>query len=146
MKMIWCGLKIKEHYHVLVNQFHGNFRSKTLGCRKFKSVFRNIKLFLNASLGLKGLNRWPLRYLTLLPIWSTLHSQTSGYAGMTMGMFWLNIIILVGLQCRNGTYKSSRIKPDLECRPTACIPCAVTRRKKNTKQRNNIYCHLLLNN
>ena len=29
--MIWCGLKIKENYHVLVSQFHGYFRSKTLG-------------------------------------------------------------------------------------------------------------------
>ena len=28
MKMIWFGLKIKENYHVLVNQFHENFRSK----------------------------------------------------------------------------------------------------------------------
>ena len=55
MKMIWCGLKIEENYHVLVNQFHRNFRSKTLGCRKIKSVFRDVKWCLNASWGLKGL-------------------------------------------------------------------------------------------
>ena len=42
--MICCGLKITENHHVLVNQFHGNFRSKTLGCRKAKSVFRDVKL------------------------------------------------------------------------------------------------------
>ena len=39
----WCGLKIKENYHVLVNQLHGNFRSKTLSCRKIKYVFRDVK-------------------------------------------------------------------------------------------------------
>ena len=43
MKMIWCGLKIKENYHVLVNQFHGNYHSK------------NVKWCFNASWGLKGL-------------------------------------------------------------------------------------------
>ena len=37
MKMILCGLNIKENYHVLVNKFHGNFRSKTFACRKIKS-------------------------------------------------------------------------------------------------------------
>ena len=29
---------IKENCHELVNQFHGKFCSKTLGCRKIKSV------------------------------------------------------------------------------------------------------------
>ena len=53
--MIWCGLKIKENYHVLVNQFHGNFRSKSLSCRKIKYVFRDVKWCFNASWGLKGL-------------------------------------------------------------------------------------------
>ena len=55
MKMTWCGLKIKENYHVLVNQFHWNFRSKTLSCRKIKYVFRDVKWCCNASWGLKGL-------------------------------------------------------------------------------------------
>ena len=27
--MICCGLKIEENCHVLLSQFHGNFRSKT---------------------------------------------------------------------------------------------------------------------
>ena len=62
MKMIWCGLEIKENCHVLVNQFHRNFRSKTLSCRKIKSVSRYVKWCFNASWGLKGLNaslyRW----------------------------------------------------------------------------------------
>ena len=35
--------KIKENYHVLVNQSHGNFHSKTLACRKIRSVFRDVK-------------------------------------------------------------------------------------------------------
>ena len=26
-----------------INKFHGNFRSKTLGCRNIKSVFRDVK-------------------------------------------------------------------------------------------------------
>ena len=55
--MTWCGLKIKENYHVLVNKFHGNFRSKTLRFRKIKYVFRDLKWCFNASQGLKGLNR-----------------------------------------------------------------------------------------
>ena len=42
-KMIWCGLKIKENCHVLVNQFHGNFCFKTLVSRKIKSVFKDVK-------------------------------------------------------------------------------------------------------
>ena len=42
MKVICCGLKTKEYCHVLVNQFHGNFYSKTLGCRKTKAVFRDV--------------------------------------------------------------------------------------------------------
>ena len=33
----------KKNCHVLVNQFHGNFRSKTLIFRKMKSVFRDVK-------------------------------------------------------------------------------------------------------
>ena len=45
-----------ENYHVLVKPFHGNFRSKTLACRKIKSVFRDVKWCFNASWGLKGLS------------------------------------------------------------------------------------------
>ena len=41
--MIGCGLKIKEICHVLVNQFHGKFRSKTPSCRKIIYVFRDVK-------------------------------------------------------------------------------------------------------
>ena len=37
----------------MVNQFYWNFHSKTLGCRKMKSVFRNVKWCFNASWGLK---------------------------------------------------------------------------------------------
>ena len=51
--VVW---KLKENCHALVNQFHGNFRSKTLCCRKIKSVFRDVKWCFNASWGLKGLN------------------------------------------------------------------------------------------
>ena len=35
--------KNKENYDVLVNKFHGNFRFKTLNCRKIKCVFRDVK-------------------------------------------------------------------------------------------------------
>ena len=55
MKMIWSGYKIKENYLVLVNQFQGNFHSKTPSCRKIKSVFGDVKWWFNASWGLKGL-------------------------------------------------------------------------------------------
>ena len=58
MKMTWCGLKITENYHVVLNKFHGNFRSRTLSFRKIKSVFRDVKWCFNASYGIKGLKRW----------------------------------------------------------------------------------------
>ena len=53
--MTWSGWKSTENCHVLVNQFHGNIHSKTLGCRKITSVFRDVKWCFNASWGLKGL-------------------------------------------------------------------------------------------
>ena len=53
--MILCGLKIKENWRVLVNQFHGHFRSKTYCCKKIKCVFRDVISCFNASWGLKGL-------------------------------------------------------------------------------------------
>ena len=56
------GEKIKDNYHVLVNQFHGNFHSKTLGCRKIKCVFRDVKWCFNASWRLKGLTIGVLTY------------------------------------------------------------------------------------
>ena len=40
---------------VLVNQFHGNFHSKTLRYWTIMSVFRDVKWCFNASWGLKGL-------------------------------------------------------------------------------------------
>ena len=57
MKMIWSGWEIKENSDVLVNQFHWNSHSKTLGCMQIKSVFRDVKWCFNASWGLKGLKR-----------------------------------------------------------------------------------------
>ena len=56
--MTWRCLKIKENYHVLTKQFHGNFHSKTLICWEIKSVFRDIKWCFNASWGLKGLKHY----------------------------------------------------------------------------------------
>ena len=56
MKMTWCGLKIEENCHVLVNQFHGNYHYKTPSCWKIRSVFRDVKWCFNASWGLKGLS------------------------------------------------------------------------------------------
>ena len=41
--------------HVLESQFHGNFHSKGLICRKIKPVFRDVKWCFNASWGLKGI-------------------------------------------------------------------------------------------
>ena len=49
------GEKNKENYYVLVNQFHGNFHSKTFSCRKIKCVFRDVKWCFKASWELKGL-------------------------------------------------------------------------------------------
>ena len=72
-----CGLKIKENCHVLVNWFHGNFRFKTLGWRKMKSVLRDVKWCFNASLGLKELKCTCKRIytnstkITLLPLSTT---------------------------------------------------------------------------
>ena len=55
MKMIWCGFKIKENYRVLVNQFYGNFRFKTLCCMKIKYVF---SLWNDALMHREGLKGW----------------------------------------------------------------------------------------
>ena len=41
--MIDVGEKLKEKCHVLVKEFHGNFPSKTVSCRKIKSVSRDVK-------------------------------------------------------------------------------------------------------
>ena len=41
--VIFIHYKIKENCHVLINQFHENFRSETLDCRKIKAVFRDLK-------------------------------------------------------------------------------------------------------
>ena len=41
--MIRCGLIIKENYDVMVNQFHGNFCSETLGYSKIKFAFMDVK-------------------------------------------------------------------------------------------------------
>ena len=46
--------KSKENYHALVNKFHGNFHSETLGCRKINSVFRDLNDALMHREGLKG--------------------------------------------------------------------------------------------
>ena len=51
--LMW--VKIKENCHVLVNQFRGDDRSKSLSCRKTQYIFRDVKLCFNASWGLKGL-------------------------------------------------------------------------------------------
>ena len=40
-ELMW--FKNNENCYVLVNQFHGNFRSKNRTCRKIKSVFRDVK-------------------------------------------------------------------------------------------------------
>ena len=53
--MIWSGWKIKENNHVLVNQFYGNFHSKTPSGRKIKCFFRDVKWCFDASWGPKGL-------------------------------------------------------------------------------------------
>ena len=63
--MIWCGWKIEEICHVLVNQFHGNFQSKTLSYRKIKSAFRDVKWCFNASWELKGLNLVDWHYVLM---------------------------------------------------------------------------------
>ena len=42
--MIRCGLKITENCHVLVDQFHGNFRSEPFVIGKTRYVFRDVKL------------------------------------------------------------------------------------------------------
>ena len=39
----------------IVNQFHGNFHSKTSNCSKIKPVYRGVKWCFNASRGIEGL-------------------------------------------------------------------------------------------
>ena len=79
MKMTWCGWKSKENCHVLLNQFPGNIHSKTLGCRKIKSVFKDLKWCFNASWGLKGLKTTNIVVLSTLrvnPVSNRYHGTT----------------------------------------------------------------------
>ena len=52
--MTWCGLKINEKCHVLVNQFHGNISSKTLSYRGINCVFEDVNDALMHRKGSKG--------------------------------------------------------------------------------------------
>ena len=54
-RWFWSWWKINEYCHVLINQFHGNFQSKTPSCRRIKYDFRDVKWCFNASWGLKVL-------------------------------------------------------------------------------------------
>ena len=45
MKIIWSERKIKENYHVLVNQFHGNAHSKTASVGKL-SLFSGSEMMI----------------------------------------------------------------------------------------------------
>ena len=78
---IWSGLKIKENCHVLLNQFHGNFCSKTFGCRKIKSVFRHVKSQLNSDIYLP--HGSTCVYVTVVP-YNTWMSQTISEYCLTM--------------------------------------------------------------
>ena len=69
--MTWCSLNIKENCHVLVNQFHGNFSSRTLCCRKIKYVFTDVKRCFNASWGFKWF-KLTLFTTEAQPTWSVL--------------------------------------------------------------------------
>ena len=51
--LMW--FEIEENFHVLVSQFHWNFRFKTFGCRKIKCVFRDVNWCFNASWGFKDI-------------------------------------------------------------------------------------------
>ena len=54
LQILTCKVAVSTAGSV-VNQFHGNIHSKTLGCRKIKSVFRDVKWCFNAARGLKWL-------------------------------------------------------------------------------------------
>ena len=118
MKMIWNGWKIEENCHALVNQSHGNFCSKTLCCRKIKSVFRDVKWCFNASWGLKGLIcyrldhngasgglgnlKWQpnalsmlsqhLRYATLMECWAVLLSDDVMFIILSPLKLWYHAV------------------------------------------------------
>ena len=49
--LMW--FKNERNWNVLANQYHGNFRSKTLGCRKIKFVFKDVKSCFNEFRGIK---------------------------------------------------------------------------------------------
>ena len=81
MKMTWIGWNSKENRHVLVNQFHGNFHSKTVSFRKIKSVFRDVKWCFNPSWGPRGLkpSAKNVELLGLYPGHNASNSMTSGW-------------------------------------------------------------------
>ena len=110
--MIWCCLKIKENCHVLVNQFHGNFRFKTLGCRKIKSVFRDVKWCFNASGGLKGTHPYRCR----------VHKQTCVFIVLTPRCYCtfhvtLTLKLLLSSKCDTLTHSCFNVGPATQTLP-----------------------------
>ena len=67
--MSWSGRKNEENCDDLVKEFHGNCPSKTVSCRKIKSVFRDVKWCFHASRGLKGLSNKIVIWHQLYIIW-----------------------------------------------------------------------------
>ena len=106
--MTWCGLKIIENYHVFVNKFHGNLRSKTLSFREIKSVFRDVKWCFKASWGFKGLRpRFNHIWRVFRPV-SILHQEENNVCAtkisskfaMSSGLSVNNTVDII-LQIRN---------------------------------------------
>ena len=101
MKMIWCEWKIEENDHVLVNQFHGNFHSKTLGCRKIRSVIRDVRWCFNALWGLKGLMNYQCGILLAISISCVFLQQTRIFRTLKTDSFFArrcSIIMFMGFR------------------------------------------------
>ena len=132
-------VKFEENCHVLINQLHRNFHSKTLSCRKIKSVFRDVEWCFNASWGLKGLNCHPLDVV----------GETCSYLFNLRPNIWkawcrnANFIpnITVGLSCESAVLlRHLKISPFLYCVYSLLFIHAQQQKQINIGAYNVLFC------
>ena len=118
MKMIWKGWKINENCHVLVNQFPGNFLSKTHNCRQIKSVLRDIKWCCNASWGIKDLSIYASRRAFCIKVYMVYYIETRTLSAVIWSPVWfMKSDTFLSLCCWNRGIKSQIMEIQNTCVP-----------------------------
>ena len=90
----WRWFEVGENYHVLVNQFHENFHSKTPSCRKIRSVFKDVRRCFNASWGLKGLKQGVVSWVRIAVVVANWMTVNSGLQKTIPCSTWLKLTLM----------------------------------------------------